>query len=305
MEVRMSSTTSSSFAALSDGVVQAVRKAEAFTVLVDARRHIPASGVAYAADLVLTADHAVEREENIRIVLPDGRTVSAALTGRDPSSDLALLRLAEPILIPAERAEGEGQVGQLAVTVARPSTEGAQAGLALISAAGGPVRTRSGGQLKRYFRLDATPYPGFSGGPLVDAQGRVLGVNTSGLSSSAFLAIPAGLAWEIAAALEQHGHIKRGFLGIRSQPVALSEALQGSLGREQSSGLLLVSVDEGSPAAQGGLMVGDILTGIDNHVISDPDDLLVALGDLGGKTAAVTFLRGGQPHTVSLKVGER
>jgi S1-C subfamily serine protease len=174
------------FSAFSDGIVQAVKKADGFTLLVDARRHIPASGVAYSESLVLTADHAIEREENIRVVLPDGSQQTATLAGRDPSSDLALLRLADAVLTPAGRAAKEGQVGQLAVTVARPSSEGVQAGLALISAVGGPVRTSRGGQLKRYFRLDAVPYPGFSGGPLVDADGALLGINTSGLSSSAF-----------------------------------------------------------------------------------------------------------------------
>jgi S1-C subfamily serine protease len=304
MEVDMTSANTS-LSTFSDGIVQAVKKAEAFTVQVDARRHIPASGVAYSDSLVLTTDHAIEREENIRVVLPDGSQHNAILAGRDPSSDLALLRLDDALLTPAGRAAREGQVGQLAVTVARPSSEGVQAGLALISAVGGPVRTSRGGQLKRYFRLDAVPYPGFSGGALVDADGALLGINTSGLSSSAFLTIPGETAWEIAATLEQHGRIKRGYLGIRSQPVAFSEALQSSLGRAQSSGLLLISVDEGSPAAQGGLMVGDILAGIDNHPVSDPDELLVALGDLGGKTAAVEVLRGGQVQSLSVQVGER
>jgi S1-C subfamily serine protease len=298
-------TMTASFAELSESVLQAVQKAGSSIVLVDARRHIPASGVAFAPDLILTADHAVEREDNIRILLPDGRETSAILAGRDPSSDLALLRLSEAVLNPAAAASSEGQVGQLAVTVARPAQEGVQTGLAMISASGGPVRTGRGGQLKRYFRLDAVPYPGFSGGALVDASGSLLGVNTSGLSHSAFIAIPAALAWEIAGALQEHGRIRRGYLGIRSQPVAIGEALQNSLGRQQAAGLLLVSVDEGSPADRGELMVGDILAGIAGQVLSDPDDLLAALSELGGKEAEVEILRGGQFQKKTLTVGER
>jgi S1-C subfamily serine protease len=294
-----------SFAELSDSILQAVQKAGDSVVLVDARRHIPASGVAFTADLVLTADHAVEREENIRIVLPDGREASATLAGRDPTSDLALLRLSEAALNPAAVAKSEGQVGQLAVTVARPAQEGVQAGLAMISASGGPVRTGRGGQLKRYFRLDAVPYPGFSGGALVDASGSLLGVITSGLSHSAFIAIPAALAWEIAGALQQHGRIRRGYLGIRSQPVTIAEALQGALGRQQGSGLLLVSVDTGSPAERGEILVGDILVGIAGQAVSDPDDLLGVLSELGGKEAEVELLRGGQFQKKTLTVGER
>jgi S1-C subfamily serine protease len=300
----MTSSTSP-LSAFSDSIVAAVNKAAAYTVLVDARHRIPASGVAFAADLILTADHVVEREENIRIILPDGSEAAAELAGRDPSSDLALLRLPEAVLEPAQQAGSAGQVGQLAVTVARPSLEGVQAALAMVSAVGGPVRTGRGGQLKRYFRLDSVPYPGFSGGPLVDVDGSLLGINTSGLSSSTFITIPTSLAWEIASALQQHGRIKRGYLGIRSQPVAISETLQGSLKRAQSTGLLLVSVDEGSPAAQGGLIVGDILTGIEGRPVKDSDDLLTALADLSGSNAAVEFLRGGQLQTKTMLVGER
>jgi S1-C subfamily serine protease len=192
-----SAGSENSLAALSNAMVQAVEKAASFTVLVDARKRQPASGVAYSNDLVLTADHVVEREENIHILLPDGSQVSAALAGRDPSSDLALLRLPEARLNPAPVSSSEGSVGQLGLVLARPSSEGVQAGLALISAIGGPVRTRRGGLLPRYFRLDAVPYPGFSGGPLLDGDGNVLGINTSGLAGGAFLTLPASQAWEI------------------------------------------------------------------------------------------------------------
>ncbi len=292
--------------ALSDALVSAVEKAGAATLLVDARRRFPASGIAYAPDLVLTADHVVEREEDIHIVLPDGTELVGSLAGRDPGSDLALLRLSSPLAAQAEVAPAEARVGQLVLALGRPSPEGIQASLGVVSAVGGPVRTGRGGLLERYLRTDAIPYPGFSGGPLVDVAGRVVGVNTSGLARGASLTIPAALAWQIAAALAKHGYVRRGFIGVRSQPVALPPAQQKALGREQDSGLLLVSVENNSPAEIGGLVVGDIIVALAGKPITDPDELLAALtGDVVGKPTSFEILRGGQPLQVSVTIGER
>lgn len=289
-----------------DEFADAVEYAAGYTVLVDARKRLPASGVAFAADLIITADHAVEREENIRVGLADGSLHPAALAGRDPSSDLALLRLEKPLLQPARRAEKEGRVGQMAVTVARPTLESVQAGLAMISAAGGPVRTMRGGLLRQYFRLDATAYPGYSGGALVDLSGGVLGINTSGLGGGVFLAIPAAVAWETAALLAQHGRIRRGYLGVRSQPVEIPESLRPLLQREQTHALLLVAVDGATPAAEAGLMVGDLLTAIAGQPVADADDLVAALS--AGRVSvptAVEILRGGSRLEVTVSIGER
>jgi serine protease DegQ len=292
--------------ALSDSMAAAVEKAGAATVLVDGRRRYPASGIAVAADRILTADHVVEREEDIRVVLPDGSQTKAVLVGRDAGSDLALLRLESPLAIAAEAAPQAARLGQLVLALGRPNSDGVQASLGVISAVGGPVRTNRGGLLERYLRTDAIPYPGFSGGPLVDTTGRVVGLNTSGLARGASLAIPVGLAWQVAETLAQHGSVRRGFLGVRSQPVAVLPAQQKSLGREQSAGLLLVAVESGSPAESGGLIVGDILVGLAGQPVEDPDELLVRLsGEVVGKPTPVEILRGGQPATVTVTIGER
>jgi S1-C subfamily serine protease len=178
--------------------------------------------------------------------------------------------------------------------------------LGVVSAVGGPVRTRRGSLLENYLRTDTIPYPGFSGGPLIDASGRVLGINTSGLAPGLSLTIPVTLAWGIAEALAQHGRVRRGYLGIRSQPVAIPGAGRQALGREQESGLLLVGVEEGSPASQGGLMVGDILVGLGDEPITDPDQLLSRLvGTIVGQPTPVEVLRGGQPLKITVKIGER
>jgi S1-C subfamily serine protease len=216
------------------------------------------------------------------------------------------LRLAQPLAAVADAAPQEARVGQLVLALGRPTGEGIQASLGVISAVGGPVRTGRGGLLERYLRTDAIPYPGFSGGPLVDTAGRVVGVNTSGLARGASLAIPAGLAWQIAANLAQFGSVKRGYLGVRSQPVPIQTAQQKALGRDQAAGLLLVGVEDGSPAEAGGLLVGDIVVGLAGQAVSDPDELLAHLtGAVVGQPAPVEILRGGQPRTVTVTIGER
>jgi S1-C subfamily serine protease len=294
-------------AALSDALTGAVERAGAATVLVDARRRFPASGIVYAADLVLTADHVVEREDEIRLLLPSGEQATAELAGRDPGSDLVLLRLkGAPGLVAAERPAAPARLGQLVLALGRPSPAGLQASLGVISALGGPLRAGRGAMLERYLRTDATPYPGFSGGPLVDAAGLVLGLNTSGLWRGASLTIPVDLVWSIAAALAEHGSVKRGYLGIRSQPVAVAAAQRTALGREQTTGLLLVGIEVDSPAEKGGLLVGDILVGLAGEPLTDPDELSARLvGSLVGQPTAVEVLRGGQPVTLTVIIGER
>jgi len=291
---------------LSDSLSRAVENAGAWTVMVDARQRLPASGIVYQPDLVLSADHVVQREEDIVVLIPGGERVSAEVVGRDPGGDLVLLRVAAPNLVPAGAAPGEARVGQLALALGRPSPDGIQASLGVVSARGGPMRTGRGGLLESYLRSDTIPYPGFSGGPLVDASGNLIGINTSGLTRGASITIPTGLAWKTAGALLEHGSVRRGYFGIRSQPVEIPPAGRSSLGREQAFGLLLVGVEPGGPAAGAGLMVGDILVGLAGDPVSDPDELLAGMsGALVGKPAVVQVLRGGEPLEMSVVVAER
>jgi S1-C subfamily serine protease len=248
----------------------------------------------------------VERDEDIQVVLPDGSQLAASVAGRDPGSDLALLRLNSAAAAPAEAASRSAQVGQLVLALGRPSTGGIQASLGVVSAIGGPLRSGRGGLLEQHMRTDAIPYPGFSGGPLVDAAGQVVGINTSGLGHGVSLSIPVSLAWNLAGTLAEHGHVRRGFLGVRSQPVAIPAAQQSALGREQASGLLLVGVESGSPADKGGLLVGDIIVAIAGQSVTDPDELVASLsGSVVGAPTALELLRGGKPATVTVTIGER
>jgi S1-C subfamily serine protease len=289
----------------SNSLTTAVAKGGAATILVDGRKRYPASGIAYAAGLILTADHVLTRDE-IHVLTPDGKSVTASLAGRDPGTDLALLRLNENILQPASVAKSPAKVGQLALALGRPSSAGMQASWGIITAIGGPIRTGRGGLIDEYLQTETTPYPGFSGGPLVDTEGDVLGINTSGLTHGSSITLPVKFAWRIADALAKHGSVKRGYLGVRTQVVELSETVRTTLKREQPTGLLVAWLESGGPAEKGGIFVGDILVAVAGQSVVDPDDLFVALNsDTVGKPVVVEFLRGGQPQAVNVTAGER
>jgi len=291
---------------LSDALADAAEKAGNATVLVNARRRMPASGIAYASDLILTADHVVEREEGIKVILADGAEISARVAGRDAGSDLAVLKLERAAGTVAEATKSPARLGQIALALGRPSPDGIEASLGTVSAIGGPIRTGRGGMLERYLRTDSISYPGFSGGPLVAADGTILGLNTSGLANGAAVTVPADIAWRIADTLVTHGRIKRGYLGIRSQAVELPEASQKALQREQAAGLLIMGIEKDSPAAKGGLIVGDILVGVAGEPVNHHDELFARLdGDVVGKFTPIDILRGGQPQTLNVMIGEK
>lgn len=289
---------------LSDAMAAAAEKVGAATVMVNARRRIPATGVAYAPDLILTANHVVERDESIPVLFSDGNQVSAELVGRDQGTDLALLRLEQPVANPAKTAP-QAKVGQLALALGRPSEAGIEASLGVVSAIGGPVHTRHGA-IDRYIRTDTTPFPGFSGGPLADVEGRVIGINTSGFGHGISLTIPADLAWNVAQQLAKHGSVQRGYLGVRSQGVEIPRESQKTLKRQQPAGLLLISVERKSPAEAAGLIVGDIIVAVDENPVRNHDELLARLSaELVGKSTPVEVLRGGKPLSIKVKIGAR
>ncbi len=293
------------FTELSEAMASAAEQAGKSTVLVDARRRIPASGIAFAKDMILTADHVVERDEDIKILLADGTEVTARLIGRDPGTDLAVLKLDSASATPADLAKTPARVGQFVLAIGRPSKRGIESSFGTVNAIGGPVRTGRGGMLESYIKTDVVSYPGFSGGPLINGEGQVFGINTSGFGSGA-ITIPADVAWKVAETLAKHGKIKRGYLGIRSQTVNIPEDGQKQLKRKQETGLLIVGLEAESPAGAGGIMVGDILAGVAGEAIEHHDELFTRLsGDVVGKSTPLDVLRGGTLVVVDVVVGER
>src|SRR5918998_5324636 len=296
----------SALSSLSEGMADAVEKIGPSVVQVNGRRRRSASGVVYAPGKVLTASHVVEREEDLSVSVGEGRTIEARLIGRDSSNDLAVLEVPElGDGAVAEPAAGGVRVGQISLAVARPSREGIRASFGVISSVGGPLRTGRGARLERYVQTDATPYPGFSGGPLVDAGGAVLGIMALGLARGVALAVPSEVALRVAGSLEERGSVKRGYLGILSQPVHLPSAQSAGLG-EGRGGLLVVGVEDGSPAGKGGMLLGDILVSLDDTPVADTEELQALLtGGRVGREVPVDVVRGGELETLRVTVGER
>lgn len=292
---------------ISNQLADAVQAAGAWTVRVQARRGPAASGIALAADLILTADHVVDpsREENIKIGLPDGSEAGASVVGRDPATDVAVLRIASGTLTPAKAADAEPRTGALALVVGRPGTQ-PNASLGLITGSAGPTRTRRGGMLERFIMVDAVMYPGFSGGALVDTDGQVLGMITSGLGfGGPAVALPWSLVSQVAETLKTHGKVARGYLGIGSQPVTLSQQVKDLAGG-QERGLLVIQVADGGPAATGGVLQGDILVRVDGSSIANADDLQGILTPAKvGNSISVSLVRGGELKELAVTVGSR
>jgi S1-C subfamily serine protease len=290
---------------LSDDLADTVEAAAAGVVRVAARRRLAASGIVWSADgVVVTAHHVAERDENIEIGLPDGQTVTGALVGRDPTTDLAVIRAQASGLAVAKWTGPESlRVGHLVLGLGRPGRS-VQATLGIVSALGEGWRTPAGGRVEPYLQTDLVMYPGFSGGPLVDASGQVLGLNTSALLRGISLAVPTPTLRGVVETLLSHGRVKRGYLGVGAQPVRLPANLKGQLGQE--TGLLLVSVEADGPAGQAGLMLGDTLVALDGQPLGHMDDLLAMLGgDRVGSAVPVRIIRGGQVQEVTVTIGER
>jgi len=208
---------------------------------------------------------------------------------------------------PAEIADSAAlRVGQLALAVARPGGEGLAASIGIVSAISGSWRTWKGCTVDALIRTDLTLYPGFSGGPLVDAQGRVVGINTSGLSRGVALAIPTGTIKRVTEALLTRGRISRGFLGVQMQPVALPSDLAAKLSLSQSGGLMIVSVEADGPAAKGGVLLGDILIQIGEKTLDDAAQVQHLLDpESVGKTFPARVIRGGELQSLNITIGER
>ncbi len=290
---------------LSAALATAVSQADSGIVRVEGRRRFGATGIVWHADgLILTANHVVSRDESLKVGLPNGEQVSANLVGRDPSTDLALLKVDTNGLTPlTESNKQELGVGNLVLALGRPGRT-VQATLGIVSALGDVWRTQLGGEIDRYLQTDVVMYPGFSGGPLVNAAGQLIGLNTSALGRGTSLTIPTATLARVADALQAHGRVQRGYLGVSTQRVHLPDNLKAEL--EQKRGLLVVSVENDSPAAKAGLTLGDTLVSFANSPVQSHDDLLALLaGDVVGTAVPAKFVRGGQVHTTEVTVAAR
>ena len=287
---------------LSNDLASAVERAARAVVTVHARPRLPSTGIVWRSGLVVTAEHTVRLESDLRVTWTDGQSAPATLVARDPGTDLAVLRVAESGRPAAELGNsGALRAGHLALAVGY----GPRASWGVISATGGAWRTWRGGDVDRLLRVDLVLYPGFSGGPLVDASGAVVGLVTSGLSRQLELAVPATTVSRVVDELVSRGRVSRGYLGVGLQPVALTEAFK-RLAPGADLGLMVVSVESEGPAARAGVLLGDVLTALEGTPLHDPGDVTAAIaGRPVGSSVRVSLIRAGSPLDVSVTVGER
>jgi len=299
----MINESASNLTNFSNQLADVVDAAAASVVQVQGRRR-PASGLVYADNVVLTTVRALGREDGLRVRRHDGQAFDAELAGWDPTTSLAVLRvpgLATAALAPSPTPP---RVGHLAVAVARSWSNAVTASAGIVSVIGGPLRTGRRRAIDQVIRTTAPMHDGFAGGAFLDTAGTLVGIATAAEIRGLGVVIPASIAWKTAATVLEHGSLKRGYLGIAGQPVALSDAQQTALQRDE--GLLVVGVTSGSPAAAAGVLVGDILIDFDGHAIHSPEDLLdLLLGDRVGRPAALRVIRGGVTTDLMVTVGER
>lgn len=287
----------------SNQLADSVSAASPSVVQVQGRRR-PASGLVYADNVVLTTVRALGREDGLHVRRDDGRTLDAELAGWDPTTSLAVLRVAGLATRPLVPAAAVPRVGHLALAVARSWSNVVTASAGIVSVIGGPLPTGRRRSIDQVIRTTAPMHDGFAGGAFLDMAGGLIGVATAASIRGLGVVIPAAIAWKTAATVLEHGSLKRGFLGLAGQPVALPQSQQGADGREQA--LLVVGVTAGGPAAAAGVLVGDVLLEFDGHPVEAPEELLdLLLGDRVGRTVTLKVLRGGAAAELTVTVGER
>jgi len=288
---------------MSNSLVEGLKAADPGIVRVDGRRRYALSGTLWDEELVVTTCRAVERDEAIQVTFSNGETHPATLLGRDPSTDLALLRSVAAFAAPTWVGDEELEVGHLALIAGRPDKD-IQASLGIVGALGGGWRTAMGGRVSRRIQVDARAFPGFSGGPLLNTSGQVLGVNTASLAREAPSTLPTETVRRVVEALQTHGRMRRGYVGVTGQPVKLPESLRETAG--QVAGLLVTSVETSSPASRAGVLIGDILLTFGGERVRHPAQLLAQLdGETVGKEMSVTLARAGTLTELNVSVGER
>lgn len=290
---------------LSNCLADTVALASRSIVAIEGERQPISSGFVWRPGVVVTADEALDADEKISVILPDGRRIAATLVGRDPSTDVAVLRLAETG-VPALTLEAtdEPRPGQLAVVVGRRG-EGPIANLGMISVAGGPWRSMRGGQLERFIRLDLRLDPRNEGGAVLNAAGRAIGMAVFGPRRSV-LTIPSATIERVAEQLLARGRIARGYLGLGLQPVRIDEALARSLSLAEPRGVIVISVDPQGPGQQSGVLLGDVVTAWNGEPVHGVREILRRLGpDAVGQKAELALLRAGKAASANVTVGER
>lgn len=298
---------SAELVALSNALAQATDRTAASAVAVHTETRGSSSGVVWRSGVIVTAEHALRRDEDIQITLPDGRVVSATIAGRDASTDLAVLKCAEATSAVAEPGDvATIKPGSLALVVGRTRASGPVAALGAVSLVVAERRAWTGAALAPYIRLDIGVQPTAVGGAVVDPQGRIVGIATPRFARFGAIAVPVPTVNRVVDTLLQKGRIPRGYLGVGLQPVRLPAGLLASSTRRVKTATIVLDVAPAGPAHNAGILIGDLILSIDGNEIRHPGDVHSALGpESVGKILSVDLSRAGKAQQVQITVAER
>jgi S1-C subfamily serine protease len=300
--------SASVIAGFSQELANAAEQAGTSVVTVAARPRLPSSGIHWRKGVVVTAHHTVRREDDIHVLAPGGKRIAAKLAGRDPGTDLAILKLeSEDGLAVPRFADSAGlKLAHFVLALGRSRAGTLVASSGIIGGLGGEWRTWRGGRVDQNIRLDLAFYPGFSGGPLVSVEGKVLGVNTNGLGRGRAVTIPVSTVNRTVDELLEKGHIARPYLGLAMQPVAIPENLRRKLKSGATSGLMVLHVEPGGPADKTGIVLGDVIVELQGKAALDTDNIQELLASTKvGDSIAAAVLRAGTLLQLSVNLGER
>ena len=299
-------TKINALAELSSKLSGAVERAASSVVAIHARRRIPSSGVVWRDGVIVSASHTVRRDGTVRVTLPDGNSAEATVAGRDPTTDLVVLRAPDLKLAAAPRAESlEATVGSIVLAVGRPGRN-VSASFGIVSSVAEGWRTETGKGIGAILRLDLAVYDGFSGGPLVAPSGAVVGINNSAFARGAASALPAAVVDSVIDELLTRGHMRQPFVGVGVHPVAMAPDAARRHNLPDGVALIVVSLAEGEPADLAGIRLGDLLVGIGGKPLARPSDLIDALsGVADGAAIDVAVMRAGAQQTIRVTPRDR
>ncbi|WP_017315981.1 S1C family serine protease [Mastigocladopsis repens] len=299
--------TSNALLALSNNLADTVEQVGGAVVAINAGTRISPSGIHWRNGIIVTSDESLQRYDEITITLSNSSTVPVTLIGHDSSTDIAVFKIENADIPVAKIGDAKTlKVGHLVLGLGRSHEGDIRAAMGIVSVVSGTWRSMSGGNIDQFIRPDITLYPGFAGGPLVDAAGYVVGMNTSGRRGTA-ITIPASTVNRVVDQLLAKGHIARGYLGLGMQPVRLPKNLKTALNLTSAGGVIVVNVESNGPADNAGVLIGDVLVTFDGTPVNDTGDVLALLnsGDRVGKTVKVQVIRGGALVELAIVIGEK
>jgi S1-C subfamily serine protease len=296
--------TINALASLADSTAELVERAARSVVAVHSSGRRPASGIHWRSGIVVTAEEVLVQDENIKLALPGGRLVEASLAGRDPTTDVAVLRFQPDGLPVAATTSAALRAGETVLAVG--SYEGSPlAALGIVALAGGPWHSTRGGTIDNFIRLDLALSPLGEGGALVNAHGQVVAMTVLGPRHRA-IAIPASTIERSVDQLLARGQVFRGYLGAGLRPIGRGRASGGAAGSDEGRGVLVVSIDPEGPSRRAGLLLGDIVTAWNGKPIARIREVMQLLGpESVGTTVDLSLTRGGAPAALKVVVGER